>query len=85
MLFRSGLRRAGFGELAFARDRVKRSSAVLAALLYPLLALGRLRFMRGIRRYDAAVYAETQDVLERTNSVEMFISRSLMFAARKSA
>lgn len=80
-----GLRRAGFGELAFARDRVKRSSAVLAALLYPLLALGRLRFMRGIRRYDAAVYAETQDVLERTNSVEMFISRSLMFAARKSA
>jgi SAM-dependent methyltransferase len=80
-----GLRRAGFEPPQLARDRIKRSAVLLAVLLYPLLAFGRWRFLRGIRRYDAAVYAETRDILERANSFGFYTARSLMLAARKPA
>lgn len=80
-----GLRRAAFAPPEFAHDRAKRSSALFSLLLYPVLAAARWQFMRGIERYDAAVYAETREVLEHTNSLAFFTARSLMFAARKPA
>lgn len=78
-----GLRLAGFSEVQYAHDRRKRSSTALSFLLYPLLAWSRWQFMRGIRRYDAAVFEENKEILALANSQGFFTSRSLMFVGRK--
>jgi SAM-dependent methyltransferase len=78
-----GLRLAGFADTEFAQDKHKGTARALALLLAPLLALSRWSFARGIRRYDAAVYEENREILERANSGTLLTARSLMFATRK--
>lgn len=80
-----GLRRAGFSEVQYAYDKRKGTAALLTVLFYPLLALGRWVFMRGIRRYDAAIFEENREVLALANSHAFFTSRSLMFVTKKPA
>ena len=80
-----GLRRAGFSEVHYAHDKRRGTSTLFSILLYPLLALSRWLFMRGIRRYDAAVFEENKAVLALANSGAFFTSRSLMFVTRKPA
>ena len=78
-----GLRRAGFAAPEYAFDKKKGTSAALAALLAPALALTRWRFDRAIRRYDPAVYEETRGTFGLPNDSRFLSSRSLMFTARK--
>ena len=80
-----GLRRVGFSEVHYAHDKRKGTSTLLSILFYPLLALSRWLFMRGIRRYDAAVFEENREILALANSAAFFTSRSLMFVTRKPA
>lgn len=78
-----GLRLAGFGEVSYEADRLKRGSQVLRVLLAPLLAMMRVRLERQTRQYDQAVFEENREVLRLMNGPRFMASRSLMFIARR--
>lgn len=80
-----GLKRAGFGEVAFHADRLKRSSLFLSVLFYPLLWLGAAVNNRGLRRYDAAVWQENRALVWRVNRLDVLASRSCIVVARRPA
>jgi len=78
-----GLRLAGFADVGFEIDRVKRGANVLRLLFAPFLSLMRMRFNRQVARYDPAVYEENREILDMVNGPAMMTSRSLMFVARR--
>lgn len=78
-----GLRRAGFRDVEFHADRTKRSSLILSVLLYPLLWLGAALNNRGLKRYDAEVWNENQELVWRVNRLDVLTSRSCIVVAQK--
>jgi SAM-dependent methyltransferase len=78
-----GLRRAGFSQIAYTSDRLKKGARALHALFYPLMALAQARLRAEVRSYDAKVYQENAANLKAIGSAEMLASRSLVFTARK--
>jgi SAM-dependent methyltransferase len=80
-----GLRRAGFGDIAFAKDRTKRSAAFLAVLFYPLLRLASARYDRALRAYDPEVWQENAGIVSEVNRLPLLTSRSCILIARKPA
>ncbi len=78
-----GLRSAGFVEIRFVPDRLKRGATVLAVLLFPFFKLASALHQLRVRRYGADVYAENAEALQTTNSFAMLTSRSCIITARK--
>ena len=78
-----GLRAAGFTEIRFVSDRIKRGAMVFALLLFPLFKLSSWLHQKRVRRYGAEVYAENAEALRVTNSFAMLTSRSCIIVARK--
>lgn len=81
----TGLRRRGFAEVRFVRDRTKRGAAFLALLCYPLLRLASWRYGRALRRYDGTVWEENAGVVSEVNRLPVLTSRSCILVARKPA
>jgi hypothetical protein len=80
------LRKAGFAEIDFARDRTKRSSLAWSILFYPFLTFLKLasgQYDRRLRAYDKEVWAENRAVVHKMNSIEVLTSRSCIMIARK--
>lgn len=80
-----GLRRAGFQDMEFHADRLKRSSLIWAILFYPLLRLGSALNDRGLKRYDPEVWRENQELTWRVNRLDVLASRSCIVVAQKQA
>jgi len=81
--FVTGLRRAGFADVGFFKDRTKRGAAFLAILCLPLLRLASWRYDRALRNYDAGVWDENAAVVAEVNRFPMLTSRSCIVVARK--
>jgi hypothetical protein len=81
--FVTGLRRAGFADVRFFKDRTKRGAAFLAILCFPLLRLASWRYDRALRNYDAGVWDENAAVVAEVNRFPMLTSRSCIVVARK--
>jgi SAM-dependent methyltransferase len=80
-----GLRRAGFTEIEFHTDRLKRSSLFLSIVSYPLLWIGAWLNDRNLRRYDPEVWRENRSLVWRVNRLDVLASRSCIIVARKPA
>ena len=78
-----GLKRLGFVDPQFYKDRSKRSSYGLALIFYPLLRLASAWYDRRLRAYDAEVWHENRPVVNRVNRLDMLSSRSCIIVARK--
>ena len=80
-----GLKRAGFREVEFHADRLKRSALFWTILFYPLLWLGSAMNERGLKRYDPEVWRENQHLAWRVNRLDVLASRSCIVVAQKPA
>lgn len=80
-----GLKRAGFRNVEFHADRLKRSSLIWTVLFYPLLWLGSAMNDRGLKRYDSEVWRENQHLTWRVNRLDVLTSRSCIVVAQKPA
>jgi SAM-dependent methyltransferase len=78
-----GLRLAGFQRPIYKVDKRKRSSTVGAVLLFPFFWLSRMLFIRRVRKYDSAVFAENDVELHLMNSFDMLTARSLVLLTEK--
>jgi SAM-dependent methyltransferase len=78
-----GLRLAGFSDVELYCDKTKSVSAALYYLLWPLLKLSGWLHDRHVRKYDAAVWAESRRSQAALQSRLLLTSRSLMFVATK--
>ncbi len=78
-----GLRSAGFAQIEFVPDRIKRGAMAFAILLFPFFKLASALHQRRVRRYGADVYAENAEALGLTNSFTLLTSRSCIITARK--
>ena len=77
------LRKAGFSEPEFIRDRTKKSSLAWSLLFYPFLKAGSVLYDRQLRAYDKEVWEENRSLVYKMNSFEVLTSRSCIIAARK--
>lgn len=78
-----GLKKCGFSDIEFHKDRRKRSSLALALLHYPFLKIADVISKRSLKDYDEEVWKENKDVLSTMNSLDMLSSRSCIMTARK--
>ncbi len=81
--FTYGLKKAGFVNIQFSRDRVKRSALILLLIFYPALRLGTILYDRKLRRYDKEVWHENRRVVHEINRLDVLTSRSCIMVARK--
>ena len=80
-----GLRYAGFAEIAYEIDRVKKGAIGPALLFKPLIMLASAYYEKRMRNYDQAVGDETCHLFRHVNSLRTLTARSLIFSARKPA
>ncbi len=78
-----GLKRLGFVDVQFHKDRSKRSSYGLALMFYPILRLASAWYDRRLKAYDHEVWLENRSVVNRVNRLDMLSSRSCIVVARK--
>ncbi|HKS36311.1 MAG TPA: methyltransferase domain-containing protein [Verrucomicrobiae bacterium] len=78
-----GLKRAGFLDVEFHPDRMKRSAFFLSVLFFPLLWLAAVINDRALKKYDDAVWRENRDLVWRVNRLDVLSSRSCIVVARK--
>lgn len=76
-----GLRSAGFADIQLHADRMRKSAAGLAVMLWPLVRLATLRHLRALARREPPLFDETADVIRQSNSWAALTSRSLVFRA----
>jgi SAM-dependent methyltransferase len=76
---------AGFEDVAFAIDKTQRSSAVLACLFWPLIALARLRFMHRERTRYRTLTAQNEALVAQNFSWQLLVGRTIVVSARKPA
>jgi SAM-dependent methyltransferase len=78
-----GLKAAGFQQVAFHYDHVKRSAVLQMVLFSPLMLLGRLGFRLRMRRKRPKEMQENREFIRAMNSMSTLTSRSVIVAARK--
>jgi len=78
-----GLKRAGFEDIEFHADRLKRSSLILGVLGYPFLWVGAWFNDRALKKYDTQVWHANRPLVWRVNQLDMLASRSCVITARK--
>ena len=74
---------ADFGDIELDMDRTQKTSVLLGALFYPLIALGWLRFWRREERKYGTLTAENRAHVARHFSWPMLVGRTLVVSARK--
>jgi SAM-dependent methyltransferase len=79
-----GLRAAGFSDISLHQDRMKKSAAGLAILLWPIVKLATSLQLRRLAHREPPLFAETAKVVRQSNSWTALTSRSLVFLAVKS-
>ena len=80
-----GLKRAGFKNMEFKADRLKRSSLSMSIIAYPLLWLGAWFNSRALKKYDSEVWQANRDLVWRVNRLDVLSSRSCIVIAQKEA
>jgi SAM-dependent methyltransferase len=78
-----GLKRAGFTDMDFYKDRSKRSSLALAILFYPMLWIGSRLADRSLKRYDRELWEQNHPLIWRVNRLDVLSSRSCIVIAQK--
>lgn len=78
-----GLRKAGFEEVCFESDRLKKSSFVLYFVLYPFLKYSISRFISHIKNKNSYLYEVNKTELGMINSRKACCSRSCILVAQK--
>ncbi len=76
---------AGFGEVVLEIDKTQRSSAILACVLWPLLALARLRFMHRERSRFCTITSGNERLVQLHFSWRLLVGRTIIVSARKLA
>jgi SAM-dependent methyltransferase len=69
------LTKAGFQEVQFHYDRLKKSGLILTLLFYPLIALLNFIYLTHLRRKAPALHAENAALLAPINTLKMLASR----------
>jgi len=75
--------RAGFTDCELRSDRTKRSSALLAILFFPLLALGSYFYRRFLRRKQPAILSDNDSLLKQISGWELLTGRTAVLRAFK--
>lgn len=78
-----GLRHAGFSDIRYQTDRIKRGGLFLSALFAPFLWLGKYLLHRRERRYDLRIYQQTLRPLNEINSLRNLAGRNLIAICAK--
>ena len=80
-----GLKRAGFQDVEFQADRLKRSSLFMSIIAYPVLWLGAWFNDRALKKYDPEVWRANKHLAWRVNRLDVLSSRSCIVIAQKAA
>jgi len=78
-----GLRRAGFDQIAWHRDKKHRHSLFWFYILLPLWRFLQYKNLKHFKAYDPEVFRECEQVLNVMGSQMMMTSRSLIVSARR--
>lgn len=78
-----GLRSANFAGIQLYSDRLKKSAAGLAVLLWPFVKITTIRHLQALARREPPLFVETAEVVRQANSWLALVSRSLVFRAVK--
>lgn len=81
--FHYGASTAGFTEINFHTDRLKKGALFLSFLLWPLLRLSTFRYLRCLKKYDADLAEENSHLVPTMNSLDVLASRSSIVIAKK--
>ena len=81
--FHYGIARAGFKDVMFLSDRLKKSCLFWAILFYPLFKFSSLLFSSKLKKYDAEVWDENMQLVYEMNSINMLATRSLIIKSLK--
>lgn len=74
---------AGFDEIKLSIDKAQRTSTFYAVLFYPLIALGKLRFMARERKRYRTITTENKPMVEAHFSWNLLVGRTIVVSARK--
>ncbi|MDA7930172.1 class I SAM-dependent methyltransferase [Akkermansiaceae bacterium] len=81
--FHYGAATAGFTEISFHTDRLKKGAIFLAIILWPFLKLSTFRYLRRLKQYDAGLADENSHLVPTMNSLGVLASRSSIVIAKK--
>ena len=81
--FHYGASTAGFMEISFHTDRLKKGALFLSVLLWPFLRISTFRYLRRLKSYDADLYEENSHLVPTMNSLDVLASRSSIVIAKK--
>jgi SAM-dependent methyltransferase len=81
--FDYGLRKSGFSVIDFHIDRRKKSSMILALVLYPILKYVNYKMRKNLKKGDKELFKENIRAMRHINSFDMLSSRSCIIVARK--
>lgn len=81
--FHYGMVKAGFKDVKFLSDRLKKSCLFWSVLLYPFFKLTSLLFSANLKKYDSEVWDENIKLVYEMNSINMLGSRSIILKSLK--
>ncbi len=76
-----GLARAGFSNIKFSSDKLKKGCLFWALILYPLFKFSSFVTQKNLKSYDSEVWSENKHLVSIMNSIRMLSSRSLIITA----
>ena len=76
-----GLARAGFSNIKFSSDKLKKGCLFWALMLYPLFKFSSYVTQKNLKSYDSEVWSENKHLVPIMNSIRMLSSRSLIITA----
>ena len=76
-----GLARAGFSNIQFSSDKLKKGCLFWTLLFYPVFKLASFLTQKNLKSYDPNVWAENKHLVSIMNSIKMLTSRSLIITA----
>lgn len=74
---------AGFDDVKLQIDKAQRTSVILAMLFWPIIAIGRFRFMRRERKRFGTITAENKSIVETHFLWPTLVGRTIVVSARK--
>ena len=74
---------AGFDDVKLRIDKAQRTSVVLATLFWPIIAIGRFRFMRRERKRFGTITAENGGLVATHFLWPILVGRTIVVSARK--
>jgi len=74
---------AGFDDIKLSIDKAQRTSTFYAVLFYPLIALGKLRFMARERNRYRTITTENEQMVAAHFSWNLLLGRTIVVSARK--